>query len=102
MGHTPVPQTWYAMMAEWPDPSHEDRIRAAAKKLIDTAEKISKEHGTYLPYRYANYSSRDQDPIASYGKENVEKLREIAKKYDSEEVFQKLQNGGWLLSKVGI
>jgi len=102
MGHTPVPQVWFCVLAEWSDPSDEDRVRAGVKKLIDTAEKVSKEHGTYLPYRYANYSSRDQDPIASYGEENVEKLREIAKRYDSEGVFQKLQNGGWLLSNVGI
>lgn len=41
---------------------------------------------------------RDQNPLASYGNETLEKLKEIAGKYDPEGVFQTLQNGGWLLS----
>jgi hypothetical protein len=54
-----------------------------------------------VPYKYSNYSSRDQDPLASYGEENLGKLKEIAGRYDPEGVFQVLQNGGWLVSRAG-
>jgi hypothetical protein len=47
-----------------------------------------------------NDASRDQNPLASYGTTNVEKLENISKKYDPQRVFQKLQNNGFLLSKV--
>jgi hypothetical protein len=47
-----------------------------------------------------NDASRDQNPIASYGAANVQKLKEIAEKYDPEKVFQNLQNGGFLLKNV--
>lgn len=37
---------------------------------------------------YSNYASRDQDPLASYGVENLQKPKDIAKKYDVDAVFQ--------------
>jgi hypothetical protein len=40
-----------------------------------------------------------QDPLASYGKENLIKLKHTAKKYNPDAVFQTLQNDGWLVSK---
>lgn len=54
-----------------------------------------------MRYKYVNYASRDQDALASYGSGNIERLKEVAKKYDPSGVFQGLQAGGWLLSRVG-
>ena len=76
-------------------------MREAVRKIVDAAESAAKRTGVYLPYKYSNYAARDQDPLASYGDENVRRLKEVARKYDPEGVFQELQNGGWLLSKVG-
>lgn len=88
-------------MADWKNASDEPFVRDSLKKIIDAAESVSKKNGTYLPFRYSNYSSRDQDPLSSYGQGNLQKLKDIAKKYDPEAVFQKLQNGGWLVSTAG-
>lgn len=35
--------------------------------------------------------------LGSYGAENIKLMQEVAAKYDPEGVFQKLQNGGFLL-----
>lgn len=51
---------------------------------------------------YMNDCSRDQDPLTSYGAENVAKLCEISHKYDPDQVFQKLQHDGFLLRKLGV
>jgi hypothetical protein len=88
-------------MADWKNPEDEELVRSSVRKILDTAERVSKKNGTYLPFVYANYASRDQDPLASYGIENLGKLKNIAKKYDPEAVFQTHQNGGWLVSKAG-
>lgn len=40
------------------------------------------------------YSDGHQQAIASYGEENVDRLYEIARKYDPNLVFQRLVNGG--------
>ena len=105
-----LPSLWYARetnkigflsMADWKNSKDEDRVREAVRKIVDVAEATAKQAGAYLPYRYSNYASRDQDPLSSYGAESVARLKSIAAKYDPDGVFQKLQNGGWLLSKVG-
>jgi hypothetical protein len=87
-------------MADWKDPAAETSVRKACKIIADKCEEVSKKNGTYLPFKYANYSSRDQNPLASYGEKNLQKLKEIALKYDPEAVFQRLQNGGWLVSRA--
>lgn len=88
-------------MADYKQVEHEERVREGVRKIVDAAETTAKKNGTYLPYKYANYASRDQDPLASYGPENLQKLKNIALKYDPEGIFQTLQHGGWLVSKAG-
>ncbi|RDW77834.1 hypothetical protein BP6252_05887 [Coleophoma cylindrospora] len=90
---------WFLVMVDYKHAADEVRVRKSAREIVDTAVKISKRNGTYLPFIYSNYASQDQDPLASYGPENLLKLRSIAEKYDIDAVFQKLQNGGWLVSK---
>ncbi|TVY50645.1 Bifunctional solanapyrone synthase [Lachnellula cervina] len=91
---------WFLVMADWKNPADEETVRQSVRTIVDKGEEISKKNGTYIPFKYANYASRDQNPLATYGPENLTKLKEIALKYDADEVFQKLQNGGWLLSRT--
>ncbi|KAL2802687.1 hypothetical protein BJX63DRAFT_414200 [Aspergillus granulosus] len=101
LGLEPVGQQWFLAMGDWKNAADEDRVRAAVKAIVDTAESLAKETGVYLDYKYTNYASRDQDALSTYGAENIAKLKEIAEKHDPHGVFQTLQAGGWLLSKVG-
>ncbi|KAL4737915.1 hypothetical protein BDV11DRAFT_190645 [Aspergillus similis] len=104
LGLPSVGHQWFLVMADYADTlsaEEEARVRASAKRVVDVVEETAKKEGAWLPYKYSNYCSRDQDPLASYGEENLQKLREIAGKYDPEGVFQVLQSGGWLVSKAG-
>ncbi|KAJ5970229.1 FAD-binding type 2 [Penicillium vulpinum] len=94
------PQQWLLVLLDWFHPEDEATMRAAGRKIIDQAEAVAKKNGTYLDFKYSNYCSRDQDPLAAYGSENLSKLRSVAKEIDPKGVFQKLQNDGWLLSKT--
>lgn len=91
----------FLILADWTNAEDEARVREGVRKIVDAAEDTAKKNGTYIPFKYSNYSAPDQDPLASYGAENFQKLREIALQYDPDGVFQKLQNGGWLLSRTG-
>ncbi|KJK68503.1 FAD binding domain protein [Aspergillus parasiticus SU-1] len=102
LGLSPVGQQWFLVRADWKNAKDEERVREAVRKIVDVAETEAKQAGVHLPYLYSNYASRDQDPLASYGVENAKRLKEIALKYDPDGVFQKLQNGGWLLSNMGL
>lgn len=57
--------------------------------------------GGLLEWCYLNYADKSQDPLASYGEENLRLLRDVAKRYDPDEVFQKLCPGGFKISEVG-
>ncbi|KAL4918277.1 hypothetical protein BDW62DRAFT_210562 [Aspergillus aurantiobrunneus] len=102
LGLNPVGQQWFLAMGDWKNADDESRVRSAVKKIVDVAESTARAEGTFLEYKYVNYASRDQDALENYGVENVERLRDIAGKYDPFGFFQELQGGGrWLLSKVG-
>ncbi|OGM44466.1 hypothetical protein ABOM_006938 [Aspergillus bombycis] len=99
LGLEEVGQQWFLVMADWNNPVDGDRVRQAMRRIGDAAEATAKANGTYLPYQYCNYAARDQDPLASYGTENVARLKAVSSKYDPDGVFQTLQRGGWLLSR---
>ncbi|KAK4062461.1 CAZyme family AA7 [Trichoderma aggressivum f. europaeum] len=55
-----------------------------------------------LPWVYLNYADKSQDPLASYGLDNVRKMKDVAAKYDPEQVFQILSPGGFKISSVSL
>jgi len=54
-----------------------------------------------VDWQYLNYADSYQDPLGSYGSENVEKIRAAARKFDPQGVFQTKVPGGFKISKVG-
>ncbi|PVH79582.1 FAD-binding domain-containing protein [Cadophora sp. DSE1049] len=86
---------WFAIILSWDDTSSDKAINAAAKKFFADVNQTAKRLGVYHPYVYLNYASEFQDPISSYGEVNVQKLRAASRKYDPDQVFQKLVPGGF-------
>lgn len=83
-------------------PEQEAFAYPKVKAWIASVEEFARGiEGGLLEWRYLNYADPSQDPMASYGEENLKLLREVAGKYDPEEVFQKLCPGGFKISKVG-
>jgi hypothetical protein len=64
---------------------------------VDEAVKAS---GNSLPFVYLNYANPSQDPLGSYGVENVEFIRKVSTKYDPQDVFQRRVPGGFKISRV--
>ncbi|KAH7394864.1 hypothetical protein DE146DRAFT_658558 [Phaeosphaeria sp. MPI-PUGE-AT-0046c] len=54
-----------------------------------------------VDWQFLNYADSWQDPLASYGAENVEKIRKAARRVDPKGVFQTKAPGGFKISKVG-
>lgn len=75
----------------------------AAEHLIRTIgleiDDISSRRGSKVAYRFMNDAYDGQRVFSSYGQDNFRKLSDIRRQFDEDEVFQQLQNGGWLLSK---
>ncbi|KAL2200173.1 hypothetical protein P885DRAFT_28222 [Corynascus similis CBS 632.67] len=84
-------------------PEQEAFAYPKVKAWVDSVSEFARGiEGGLLPWRYLNYADKSQDPIASYGEDNVKFLREVAARYDPGEVFQKLCPGGFKLSEVGV
>lgn len=66
----------------------------AVREFADTIE------GGILDWTYLSYADPSQDPLGSYGKENIKFLKDVADKYDPHQAFQKLVPGGFKISNV--
>jgi hypothetical protein len=85
---------------DWENPEHDDLVRSLGIETTSKWVELSKQRGLHLPFVYMNDASRDQDPLGSYGPDNIARLKAIAKKYDPLGVFQKVQNAGFLLKDL--
>lgn len=79
----------------WQDAADDDVVRN-----VSIATTKQWQRGSEIGFLFMNDCSRDQDPLAQYGADNVAKLKAISRKYDPDQVFQSLQNNGVLLRKV--
>lgn len=77
----------------WKDEADDKRILATNKRIVDRSVEEGKKRGLFVEYIYMNYASKFQDVLSSYGEENHERLKTVARKYDPKAVFQKLQPG---------
>ena len=90
----------WTTLIDWDDAASDAAVRAVSAETTALWAELGAARGSALDFVFLNDASRDQNPLASYGAENLAKLREIARAYDPEQVFQKLQNGGFLLSRA--
>ncbi|KAF4963348.1 hypothetical protein FSARC_8635 [Fusarium sarcochroum] len=77
----------------WTDSALDDMVDSRTNRFIEDLDAMAKKRGFGAGYEYMNYSGRLQNVVASYGKENQERLRAIASKYDPEGRLRKLWTG---------
>lgn len=71
-------------------------MAAAAARIEDFATAVDGN----VAWRYLNYADPSQDPLKTYGGDNVDYIRAVAAKYDPQGVFQKRIPGGFKISRV--
>jgi FAD/FMN-containing dehydrogenase len=77
----------------WKHEKDDEVVASLVNRISDLAVEEGKRQGLYKEFKYMNYSSANQDVLRGYGKENYERLKGIAAKYDPDQVFQKLMPG---------
>ncbi|KAF4969318.1 hypothetical protein FZEAL_10248 [Fusarium zealandicum] len=93
-------QQWWTTLVNWDNAADDDLVRSVSIDTTNQWQKLAKARGTFIPFLFMNDASRDQDPLAFYGAANLARLRNIANKFDRNQVFQRQQNGGFLLSQA--
>ena len=96
----PEAQSWLAITVEWTDSADDELARRGMHQLVTDLKTAANKHGCLVDYLFMNDASYTQSPLRTLPEDTLEFLRKTARKYDHEEVFQKLQNGGFLLSKA--
>ncbi|KAL2292456.1 hypothetical protein FJTKL_09427 [Diaporthe vaccinii] len=72
------------------------------KEGLDELEAFAQSIDKSVKFRYLNYSDISDDPLATYGDDNVKQMREVANKYDPTGVFQTRVPGGFKISKIKV
>ena len=73
-------------------------FNAATQRYVDRVNAYTKSIGQFQKSLYMNYAYPTQSVIQSYGEENVRFLKGVSKKYDPQQIFQKLVPGGFKLN----
>lgn len=74
---------------------------AELNALTAKLKSFAQEGGLLVDFVYLNYADTNQNPLGSYGSDNVLFMKEVAKKYDPDGFWQSRVPGGWKLSRVG-
>ncbi|SPQ26471.1 5265f1f4-130b-4917-a3bd-7367a864d0ad [Thermothielavioides terrestris] len=85
------------LSALWPNSASNAAVEQVSRQALAAIEARAKAEGLLRGFQYLNYAAPYQTPIASYGAENLEFLREVSRKYDPLQVFQKRVPGGFKL-----
>jgi hypothetical protein len=81
----------------WHDTPSNDLVGEIARKMGSDVNEIAGSMGLLHKFQYINYADPSQDPIGSYGEENIEHLRRMSRRYDPMGVFQRQVPGGFKL-----
>lgn len=88
-----------SLLVGWTEEKDDLLVRAAVWECYERITEYLKKSGKLGRWIYMNYADADQDPIASYGRGNVEKLRKVQEKYDHTKVWERLVKGGFKIPK---
>ncbi|KAG7136899.1 Bifunctional solanapyrone synthase like protein [Verticillium longisporum] len=88
---------WWQIATSWDRPEDDLRVEAWAKNLLGRLHKANKDKGLATEFLYIGDAAEWQDPIQTYGEENLRRLRAARDQYDPSLVFTKLAWGGFKL-----
>lgn len=77
----------------WRNAQDDELVLRTAEDLIAKFKQAAADRHLESEYLYMNYASQFQDVVASYGAGSAGRLRRVARKYDAQGVFQRLQPG---------
>ncbi|KAI1466907.1 FAD-binding domain-containing protein [Daldinia caldariorum] len=100
LGLEEVPQQWYEWYITWTSPAQDTAIFDVSQRITQRCTEASEAKNLLLPYLFMNTAGKTQKVLEGYGAENVDFIKRIAAKYDPGQVFQNLQNDGFLIRNL--
>ncbi|CAI6227782.1 unnamed protein product [Periconia digitata] len=75
---------------------------AEIKAMLEDLDREAEKQDAVVQWRYMNYADASQNPLASYGEENLEFLEKVAGVYDPEGWWQDMVPGGFKIGKARV
>ena len=85
----------------WQRPQDDGLFDSVGQGMVDQLDAYARSIGAHNDYIYLDYAYETQNPLASYGPENLAKIRAAAAKYDPQGVFQYMVPGGYKINAMG-
>ncbi|KAI1423464.1 FAD-binding domain-containing protein [Xylaria sp. FL1777] len=95
----PVDQDWVHVDMQWQSPEDDAAAFDLVRSIGEDIAQASSRHNSVIAYRFMNDAYEGQNVLSSYGRESFQRLLSISEAFDPDRIFQRLQHGGWLLSK---
>lgn len=95
-----IQHTWTSVAVRWQDEKDRAQMSKRRNDMASWLDTNARRSNLALPNLFANDAGSDQNVMASYGSESLANLKAVSKKYDPAQVFQKLQAGGWFVSRA--
>lgn len=83
--------------ALWTNSSSSDTIYRKGRDAFTAVKTVAEQKRVLRKFEYLNYAGPHQSPLASYGADSLNFLRQVSKKYDPTGVFQSKVPGGFKL-----
>jgi hypothetical protein len=94
LGLEPRTQTWFGLNYGWWNAEDDGTALRLVPALHRRVQDLAKRERVSLDYIFMNDAFHRQPVIASYGRDNVKRLRAVQREYDPRRVFHKLVSGG--------
>lgn len=85
------------LSVSWASSTSTSSAEHIGRGLLDKLDETARASCGLRRFRYLNYASPVQDPLKSYGEENLEMLRNVSARYDPSGMFQRRVPGGFKL-----
>ncbi|KAI9796419.1 MAG: hypothetical protein M1833_006191 [Piccolia ochrophora] len=90
------------LFAQWSRAEDDGIMNEAAEQLLKEVKDYTVREKADNDWVYLNYAYPSQDPLKGYGPDNFNFIRATSQKYDPDQVFQKLNVGGFKWSGSGL
>ena len=85
------------LSALWADSGSNALVEKTARQIGQKVNAAANTIGVFRDFQYTNYADSSQRPLASYGMQNLQRLRDVSREYDPKGVFQIQVPGGFKL-----
>lgn len=90
----------WSLVIEWHNEANDATAQHALEALQDSIDGLARDRDLLLDFQFMNHAGPTQKVLESYGAANFDQIKSVVQSYDSDGLFQNLQNSGFLVGEL--